>query len=100
MPSRRGPYATFSNIDIGNGFGFWKTRPTRRRNSTTFSCGSLSSSSSSITLPLTRALGIRSFMRLKQRSTVLLPLPEGPRKATNSRGPMLKLTFSSTWTLP
>ena len=27
----RGPYATLSKIDFGNGFGFWKTMPMRRR---------------------------------------------------------------------
>ena len=31
----RTPYATFSKIDFGNGFDFWKTMPTRRRSATT-----------------------------------------------------------------
>ncbi len=30
-PLIRGPYATLSKIDFGNGFGFWKTMPIRRR---------------------------------------------------------------------
>ena len=33
-PSTRGPKATLSRIDFGNGFGFWKTMPMRRRTST------------------------------------------------------------------
>ena len=34
MPRARGPYATLSKIDFGNGFGRWKTMPIRRRTST------------------------------------------------------------------
>ena len=32
-----------------------------------------------------RAAGTRSFMRLRQRSSVLLPQPDGPMKATTRR---------------
>jgi hypothetical protein len=32
-------------------------------------------------VPPTDAVGIRSFIRLKQRMNVLLPQPEGPMKA-------------------
>jgi len=35
MPVMRRPYATLSKIDLGNGFDFWNTIPTRRRRSTT-----------------------------------------------------------------
>ena len=35
-------------------------------------------------LPSTRADSMRSFMRLKQRSTVVLPQPDGPMKAVIS----------------
>ena len=34
--------------------------------------------------PSTRALGMRSFIRLKQRNTVVLPQPEGPIMAVIS----------------
>ena len=34
-----------------------------------------------MTLPSTRADGIRSFIRLRQRIRVLLPQPEGPIRA-------------------
>ena len=33
-PSTRGPKAMLSKIDLGNGFGFWKTMPMRLRTST------------------------------------------------------------------
>ena len=33
-PIERGPKATLSKIDFGNGLGFWKTMPMRRRTST------------------------------------------------------------------
>ena len=33
-PSTRGPNAMLSKIDLGNGFGFWKTMPIRLRTST------------------------------------------------------------------
>ena len=39
MPLMRGPKATFSKIDFGNGFDFWNTMPTRRRSATTSSAG-------------------------------------------------------------
>src|ERR1017187_1517972 len=55
--------------------------PIRRRRTT----GSMSSpeinSPSNRTSPSARELAIRSFIRLKQRSIVLLPQPEGPIKA-------------------
>ena len=34
LPLMRGPNATLSKIDFGNGFGFWNTMPMRRRTST------------------------------------------------------------------
>ena len=33
-PIERGPKATLSRIERGNGLGFWKTMPMRRRTST------------------------------------------------------------------
>ena len=72
-------------MDIGNGLGLWKTMPTRRRNSTTLTSGSVMFSPSRQTSPRTLAPGIRSFMRLKQRRNVDLPLPDGPIKAMIER---------------
>src|SRR5580704_8131093 len=42
--------------------------------------------------PSTRAPGMRSFMRLNARSTVVLPLPDEPMKAVTSCSWMLKDT--------
>src|SRR5438045_3795137 len=66
---------------FGNGFGFWKTIPTRRRSDTGSSAGSFRSWSSNRMIPSMRAPGIRSFIRLKQRKSVLLPHPDGPIRA-------------------
>src|SRR5512135_4491 len=66
---------------LGNGFGFWKTMPIRRRSATASVSGELMSWPSNRRSPSIRQPGIRSFMRLKQRSSVLLPQPEGPIKA-------------------
>jgi len=42
--------------------------------------------------PVTRAPGMRSFIRLKQRSTVLLPQPDGPIIAVISPRPIVMFT--------
>ena len=52
--------------------------------------------------PLTRAPGMRSLIRLKQRSSVDFPQPEGPMKAVISRDGMSRVTswitcFSPYW---
>src|SRR6267154_900827 len=44
--------------------------------------------------------GKRSFIRLKHRSRVDLPQPEGPMMAVISRSGMLRLTDFSTWFVP
>ena len=75
------PYATFSKIDFGNGFGFWNTMPMRRRTSVGFTFGSYRLTPWYSMSPSTRAPAMRSFMRLKQRSTVVLPQPDGPMNA-------------------
>ena len=71
--------------DFGNGFGFWNTMPMRRRTST----GSTlrrrrGRRRGSASVPSTRAPSMRSFIRLKQRSTVVLPQPDGPMNAVIS----------------
>ncbi len=44
-----------------------------------------------------RVLGISSFMRLRQRSSVLLPQPEGPMKAVTSLGRICsEMSFSAS----
>ena len=40
---------------------------------------------------MTRADGMRSFIRLKHRSTVVLPQPDGPMKAVISVAPHVQL---------
>ena len=47
-----------------------------------------------------RAPGMRSFMRLKQRSSVLLPHPEGPMTAVISLPPMRRLMSRTAWEDP
>ena len=42
--------------------------------------------------PVTRAAGMVSFMRLRQRRKVDLPQPEGPIMAITSLWPMSRLT--------
>ena len=67
---------------LGNGLGFWKTMPIRRRSDDRRRCRGVEiESPSNRTSPSIRAPVIRSFMRLKQRSSVLLPQPDGPIKA-------------------
>ena len=63
---------------LGNGFGFWNTMPTRRRTSMVSTSGAYMSWPWYVMVPLMRAPGMRSFMRLKHRSTVDLPQPDGP----------------------
>jgi hypothetical protein len=77
----RSPNATFSRMVLGNGFGRWNTMPTRRRSSTTSVVGAETSSPETSMRPCVRTLGMRSFMRLNERSSVLLPQPEGPMMA-------------------
>ena len=72
------PNATLSKIDLGNGFGRWNTMPTRRRSSTTSVEDARRSRSANRISPSVRTPGIMSFMRLNERSSVLLPQPEGP----------------------
>ncbi len=52
------------------------------------------------TWPSTRAPGIRSFMRLKARSTVDLPQPEGPMMAVILRGMTSSVTSRMAWKAP
>src|SRR5262245_20196827 len=66
---------------FGNGFGFWKTMPIRRRSETGSTPGVETTSPSNRIAPAIRNPGIRSFIRLKQRSSVLLPQPDGPISA-------------------
>ena len=50
--------------------------------------------------PSIRADGTRSFIRLKHRSTVLLPHPDGPMMAVTSLAPMSQLTPATAWACP
>ena len=71
-----------SKIDIGNGFGCWKTIVTRRR-SRVGSISRMSTSSRRIE-PVSRAAAVSSVSRLSERSRVVLPQPEGPIRPSTS----------------
>ena len=95
-----GPNATFAKIDLGNGLGFWNTIPMRRRMPTESTLGPRRSWPSNVIEPCMRALGMRSFMRLKQRSSVLLPQPDGPISAVTFCFGTSNVTESSAWKRP
>jgi hypothetical protein len=81
---------------LGNGFGFWKTMPIRRRRATGSVSGAVMSRPSKRIVPPIRALGIRSFIRLKQRRSVLLPHPDGPISAVIwLRGMLIWMSFKA-----
>ena len=71
-----------SNTLIGNGFGCWKTIVTRRRSAV----GSIDgmSTPSRVIRPLSDAERVSSVSRLSERSSVVLPQPEGPIRASTS----------------
>ena len=71
--------------------------PTRRGSSTGSTSGLWISTPSMWIVPfVTRAPGTRSFIRLKQRSRVDLPQPDGPIRATISRlGTRSEISFSA-----
>src|SRR5919202_6808053 len=52
------------------------------------------------TRPLTRAPGTVSCIRLRQRSSVDLPHPEGPMTAVTARDGKARSTPRTAWTLP
>ena len=69
--------------------------PIWRRTATGSTALSYSDCPSTITLPSTRAPGMTSCMRLRERSTVDLPQPDGPMKAVTERALMCMLTPST-----
>ena len=58
------------------------------------------SSPSSSTEPSTRAPGITSCIRLRVRSTVDLPQPDGPMNAITLRGDTDNDTSATAWNEP
>ena len=54
-----------SYIDIGKGFGFWKTIPTLRRRPMTSVLGARMFSPSMLIVPSTRADDMKSFILLR-----------------------------------
>ena len=50
--------------------------------------------------PSARCSGYSEYMRLKVRSSVDLPQPEGPMKAVTLRSGMSMVTFLSAWKPP
>ena len=87
-----GPYATLSKMVFGNGLGFWNTMPIRRRTSAASTFDPYRLSPWYITDPSTCAPGVMSCMRLRQRSTVVLPHPDGPMNAVISFAAMSRST--------
>ncbi len=71
-----------SNTLIGNGFGCWKTIVTRRRRPVGSSVAM--SSPSSVIRPFIDAPLVSSVRRLSERSSVVLPQPDGPISASTS----------------
>src|SRR5579863_8662501 len=49
------------------------------------------------TVPVTRAIGLVSCMRFRQRTNVLFPQPDGPIRAVAWLGEMLRLMSCSVW---
>ena len=95
-PFTRGPKATLSKIDLGNGLGFWKTMPMRRRTSTGSTYDAYRFSSWYVTSPSSRVPGIRSFIRLMVRRSVDLPHPDGPISAVISLGAIsMEMSFTA-----
>ena len=58
------------------------------------------SMSSIMTLPVTRPIGLVSCMRLRQRTNVDLPQPDGPMSAVALLAGMFRLTSCSVWFVP
>ena len=71
-----------SNTLIGNGFGCWKTIVTRRRSAVGSSV--VMSIPSSVIRPLSDAVLVSSVSRFSERSSVVLPHPDGPISASTS----------------
>jgi hypothetical protein len=71
-----------SNTLIGNGFGCWKTIVTARRSAV--GSKSMTSTPSSVIRPLNDAVRVSSVRRFSDRSSVVLPQPDGPIRASTS----------------
>ena len=71
-----------SNTLIGNGFGCWKTIVTRRRSAVGSSVAM--SMPSRVIRPRSDAVLVSSVRRLSERSSVVLPQPDGPISASTS----------------
>ena len=95
---RRGPYRMLSRMDMGNGLGCWNTMPTLTRSSLA-SPLKMSRPATSMT-PSVRTVGTKSHMRLKVRSSVDLPQPEGPMNAVARFFGMSSVTPLSAWNSP
>ena len=67
---------------IGKGLGCWKTIVTRRRSAVASKAEM--SLPSSVMRPVSEAERVSSVSRLSERSSVVLPHPEGPIRASTS----------------
>src|SRR5215216_2832761 len=84
-----------STVRCGNKLNCWNTMPTSRRTSSMARRSSVSSRPSTTTRPC-----CQSSMRLMQRSSVDLPLPEGPLITMRSPRITFRFTSRSTWKAP
>ena len=88
-------------MDLGKGLGRWNTMPTRRRTVDRIDTWRVDVLAVVEHLALRPGRpGISSFMRLKQRMSVLLPQPDGPMMAVMRRGRISMLTPLSAMVLP
>ena len=81
-----------STVRCGNRLNCWNTMPTSRRTSSIVLRSSVSSMPSTMTRPR-----CQFSSRLMQRSSVDLPLPDGPQITMRSPRMTLRLTSRSTW---
>ena len=97
FPFSLSPTATFSNTDMrGNGFGCWKTIPTRRRRYTGSTFSEWMFVPSRRISPDIRNPGVMSCIRLRHRMKVLFPHPEGPITEVTESFPIPIRIFFST----
>ena len=84
-----------STVRCGNRLNCWNTMPTSRRTSSIFLRSSVSSMPSTTTRPRCQLSS-----RLMQRSSVDLPLPDGPQITMRSPRMTLRSMSRSTWKSP
>ena len=87
-------------MDFGNGLDFWKTIPMLRRSAITSTVLSKMLCPRSRMSPEWRMPSMSSFMRLKFRSSVDFPQPDGPMNAVTCFSGMSMLMSKSACFFP